>query len=142
MKPAFDVAVVGGGPAGATCAAFCAQAGLKTVVIERARFPRDKVCGDCLNPMALPVIDALALRERVFHLAHTRLLEVEFRGCGDECVQIPLPPTAAPEIGIRRSLLDALLLERAAECGAEILQETTVVGLSRTDGEWRIGTTG
>jgi geranylgeranyl reductase family protein len=142
MKPAFDVAVVGGGPAGAICAAFCAQAGLKTVVIERARFPRDKVCGDCLNPMALPVIDALALRERVFQLAHARLLQVEFRGCDDECVQIPLPPTTAPEIGIRRSLFDALLLERAAECGAEVLQETTVVGLSRTDDEWRLATTG
>src|SRR6266446_8322993 len=45
----YDVAVVGGGPAGATCAAFCASGGLRTLLIEREKFPREKVCGDCLN---------------------------------------------------------------------------------------------
>ena len=46
----FDVAIVGGGPAGAVCAAFCSGAGLRTLVLEREKFPREKVCGDCLNP--------------------------------------------------------------------------------------------
>src|SRR6266516_3855758 len=50
----FDVAIVGAGPAGSSCAAFCALAGLRTVVLERGKFPREKVCGDCLNPSCWP----------------------------------------------------------------------------------------
>src|SRR5204863_21120 len=52
----LDVAIVGGGPAGSTCAAFCAAAGLRTLVLEREKFPRDKVCGDCINPAGWPVL--------------------------------------------------------------------------------------
>ena len=57
----FDVAIVGGGPAGSSCAAFCAAAGLRTVVIEREKFPREKVCGDCVNPAGLPILQRLGL---------------------------------------------------------------------------------
>ncbi|MGZ4984203.1 MAG: FAD-dependent oxidoreductase, partial [Chthoniobacterales bacterium] len=46
----FDVAIVGSGPAGAACAAVCARAGVRTLLLEREKFPREKVCGDCLNP--------------------------------------------------------------------------------------------
>src|SRR6266513_315861 len=61
----FDVAIVGGGPAGSSCAAFCALAGLRTVVLEREKFPREKVCGDCLNPSRS--VDEKLLS--IFHLA-------------------------------------------------------------------------
>jgi flavin-dependent dehydrogenase len=57
----FDVAIVGAGPAGATCAAHCAAAGLRTLLLERALFPREKVCGDCLNPACWPLLDRLHL---------------------------------------------------------------------------------
>jgi len=39
----FDVAIVGGGPAGSSCAAFCAAAGLRKLVLDREKFPREKV---------------------------------------------------------------------------------------------------
>jgi flavin-dependent dehydrogenase len=42
----FDVAIVGAGPAGSSCAAFCALGGLRALVLEREKFPREKVCGD------------------------------------------------------------------------------------------------
>src|SRR5437899_12963443 len=60
-----DVAIVGGGPAGSTCAAFCAAAGLRTLVLEREKFPREKVCGDCLNPACWPVLARLELAEGI-----------------------------------------------------------------------------
>ncbi|PYK18270.1 MAG: hypothetical protein DME55_07180 [Verrucomicrobia bacterium] len=69
----FDVAIVGGGPAGSSCAAFCALAGLHTLVLERARFPRGKVCGDCLNPSCWPVLERLSLAQRVRDLPHSTL---------------------------------------------------------------------
>src|SRR2546422_830313 len=60
----YDVAIIGGGPAGATCAAFCASAGLRTLLLERETFPREKVCGDCLNPSAWPVLSRLGVDGR------------------------------------------------------------------------------
>ena len=68
----FDVAIVGGGPAGATCAAFCAKAGLRTLLLEREVFPREKVCGDCLNPASWPILRRLQLEERRPELAARR----------------------------------------------------------------------
>src|SRR5947207_1943593 len=61
----LDVAIVGGGPAGSSCAAFCALACLRTLVLEREKFPREKVCGDCLNPSCWPVLERLGVAQRV-----------------------------------------------------------------------------
>src|SRR6266536_5415595 len=69
----FDVAIVGGGPAGSTCAAFCAAAGLRTLVLEREKFPREKVCGDCINPACWPVLEKLELGEQIRNLQHAAL---------------------------------------------------------------------
>ena len=66
----FDVAIVGSGPAGASCAAFCANAGLRTLLLERENFPREKVCGDCLNPACWPILRRLGLMEEVRTLPH------------------------------------------------------------------------
>ena len=75
---AFDVAIVGGGPAGSSCAAFCAMAGLQSLIIDREKFPREKVCGDCLNPSCWPVLERLALTEKVRDLPHSKLSSVAF----------------------------------------------------------------
>lgn len=123
---AFDVAIVGGGPAGAACAAFCAAAGLRVAVIERAVFPRDKVCGDCLNPDAWPVLARLGLEERVRALPHTALRTVEFVGLRGAPVRLPLPEAERGEIAVKRRDLDALLLTRAAELGADVRQGQAV----------------
>ncbi|MGH8049004.1 MAG: FAD-dependent oxidoreductase, partial [Chthoniobacterales bacterium] len=45
----YDAIIVGAGPAGSVCAATLAQAGRRVLLLDKARFPRDKVCGDCLN---------------------------------------------------------------------------------------------
>lgn len=132
----FDIAVAGGGPAGAICAAFCARAGLRTVVVERERFPREKVCGDCLNPAVWPVLDRLELTHRVRALTHGKLQRVDFIGIGGRSVSVDLPHDA--EIAVKRSLFDQLLLARAAELGAEIRENTTVSAISERTDHWRI----
>lgn len=133
----FDVAIVGGGPAGSSCAAFCARAGLRTLLLEREKFPREKVCGDCINPSCWPVLRRLEVEDRVRKLPHGKLRRVEFIGINRQSVAIALPEDA--EIAVRRSLFDDLLMSRARELGAQVLQQTTVMGLRLTS-SWLIRT--
>src|SRR5437764_1571146 len=138
----FDVAIVGGGPAGSSCAAFCARGGLHTLVLERERFPLEKVCGDCLNPSCWPVLDRLALAPRVLDLAHSKLTSVEFIAIDGHKVIVHLPagdPPEAGEISVKRSLFDDLLLKRARELGAQVREEITVTALAHEEG-WKIAT--
>lgn len=131
MKAAnhFDVIIVGGGPAGASCAAFCAQAGVRTLVLERAVFPRDKVCGDCLNPDCWPVLERLGVEEAVRGLPHAELRSVEFISASGRRVALPFPEMKHSEIAVKRSVLDAVLLENAATRGAMVRQSAAVCGI-------------
>ena len=133
----FDVAIVGGGPAGSSCAAFCAQAGSRTLLLEREKFPREKVCGDCLNPSCWPVLQRLELEKPVRELPHGELRVVEFIGTNRRSVSSALPEGA--EIAVKRSLFDDLLLSRARALGSEVLEATTVSELQR-NGNWKITT--
>src|SRR6266513_2474581 len=137
----FDVAIVGGGPAGSSCAAFCALAGLRTVVLEREKFPREKVCGDCLNPSCWPVLRRLGIAGRMRQLPHGILDTVEFIAIGGRKIVVDLPSGEESEIAIKRSLFDALLLSRACELGVEVCEATTVTALTNSH-DWRIETAG
>src|ERR1700730_17109457 len=136
---AFDIAIVGGGPAGSSCAAFCAQAGLRTLVLERENFPRGKVCGDCLNPSCWPMLERLKLTQRVRDLPHCRLDSVEFITIDGPKVGIDLPPGGNGELSVKRSLFDALLLKRARDLGAHVREGTIVTALAHS-GNWKIET--
>ena len=125
----YDVAVIGAGPAGATCAALCAQAGRATILLERSVFPREKVCGDCLNPACWPILDRLGVSERLLELPHARLGAVEFIGLGGRALSYPLPASGRGEIAIKRSVFDQLMLNRARECGSEIREGSSVTGI-------------
>lgn len=137
----FDVAIVGGGPAGSTCAAFCTRVGLRTLVLERENFPREKVCGDCLNPSCWPVLQRLGLAYRVRDLSHSNLDSVEFIAIGGHNVIVDLPSGNDSELSVKRSLFDDLLLKRARELGAHVREETTVTALAH-DENWKIETAG
>lgn len=133
----FDVIIVGAGPAGSACAIRCAQAGLKVLVIERAVFPREKVCGDCINPGCWPILERLGVAHRMFELPHSSLAEVRFVSLSGEAIAFPLDASAHGEIAMKRAYFDNLLLERAIECGAEVRQGTTVTAIERG---WKVQT--
>ena len=129
----FDVAIVGGGPAGSSGAAFCAMAGLRTLLLERATFPREKVCGDCVNPACWPILRRLELAERLRAVPHAKLDRVELIGIKGRRLSVELPRGDSAEIAIKRSLLDELLLNRARELGATVQENTTVTALTPPD---------
>ncbi|HXX41938.1 MAG TPA: NAD(P)/FAD-dependent oxidoreductase [Chthoniobacterales bacterium] len=135
----FDVAIVGGGPAGSTCAAFCAAAGLRTVLIEREKFPREKVCGDCLNPACWAVLRRLEIFEGVRALPHGRLDHVDFIAINGRKIKVDLSSGDESEIAIKRSLFDQLLLNRARDGGAEIREQSVVTSLRKAgSNNWKI----
>jgi flavin-dependent dehydrogenase len=119
-----DVAIVGGGPAGATAALRFARAGLHVVLVDRHAFPRPKPCGDCLSPQASRLLDEMDLLQGVeatgpAHLAGWRIIGPAGRSFdgrfADVCGGDPLVETA---LAISRSRLDAVLLDAARLAGA------------------------
>ncbi len=139
----FDVAIVGGGPAGSSCAAFCALAGLRALVLEREKFPREKVCGDCLNPSCWPVLKRLGVAQCVRELPHSKLGSVHFIAIDGHEVTVDLPTGDDCEFSVKRSLFDDLLLRRARDLGTQIREEATVTALANSlesTRDWKIET--
>lgn len=124
----FDVAIVGGGPAGATCAAFCARAGLRTLLLEREKFPREKVCGDCVNPGAWSVLQRLGVAAEIRKLPHAKLQRVDFVPITGGAVSVDLPADA--DIAVKRSLFDEVLFRRAEQLGAHVCEGVTVTAVA------------
>jgi geranylgeranyl reductase family protein len=127
----FDVLVVGAGPAGSATAHGLATAGLRVLVADRARFPRDKPCGGGLTTRAFrrcPVDPTEVVEERV------DLVELRFR-YGDSVVR----KAAAPVIWMtQRRRLDAFLLDAARAAGADVREGVHVShddGVVSLDGE-------
>jgi geranylgeranyl reductase family protein len=138
----YDLIVVGAGPAGSTCAALCAMSGKKVLLLEASRFPRDKVCGDCLNPTAWPVLEQLGVASRVRALPSTvpRMIRFSVVGAGETEIPIPASNAAAPELVVRRRDLDALLVEHAIDSGVEFQDRSPATSLRRISDSWEITT--
>lgn len=132
-----DIIISGGGPAGSSCAAFCAAGGLKTLVLEKTAFPRDKVCGDCINPACWPVLERLGVAGRILDLPHSKLEAVEFIGINGRSIEYQLEASGLAEIAVKRSLFDHVLLQRAIESGAEVRQNAAVTSVERG---WKVKT--
>ena len=63
MQYDFDIIIVGGGPAGATCALYAHRAGLNILLVDRKTFPRDKICGDAIPGKCITILKELDLLE-------------------------------------------------------------------------------
>ncbi|MEI6323579.1 MAG: NAD(P)/FAD-dependent oxidoreductase [bacterium] len=133
----YDLIIVGAGPAGSSCAIHCAEKGLKVLMIDSSRFPRDKVCGDCLNPSAWPVLERLGLSSRVQELPNSSVRAIRFSVAGGHTIELPLSQ-GQQEVVVRRREFDALLTERAQEEGVEFQDGTTITSLQRLRTLWEV----
>jgi geranylgeranyl reductase family protein len=115
-----DVVVVGGGPAGAAAAITLARAGREVVVVDRARFPRDKCCGDGLTAGALRHLEALGLRPATVASWQT-VDDVWVRSPSGRAVCFPMPRGQGVFAAVaERADLDAALLDEARAAGAKV----------------------
>jgi menaquinone-9 beta-reductase len=128
----YEAIVVGAGPAGATAAILLAEAGWKVALLEKQRFPRRKVCGECVAASNLSLLDALGVGGAFGRLAGPELHQVGLL-CGTQALWAPLPRrTLGPHRwgrALGREHLDSLLLARAREVGATVLQPCTAFAL-------------
>lgn len=121
-----DLAVVGAGPAGAAAAISAARAGLEVVVVDKARFPRDKTCGDGLTAQALRLLDEFGVgRADILGPGDgVAVHETVLVGPRGRMARLPLDARLAV-VAPRRSI-DAVLASRVAPAGARLLEGTTV----------------
>jgi len=123
----WDVAIIGGGPAGLSAAHAAAAAGARTIILERAEHPRYKTCGGGLIGASLNAVKdlpALPARDEIRSVTFT------LRG-GHEFTKSDAEPIFTT---VMREEFDAALLERALKAGAEIRQRTLVRSITQDDG--------
>jgi len=137
-----DVIVVGAGPSGSTTAYYLAQAGLNVLLIEKSRFPRDKVCGDGLTPRAVKSLVAMGIdvSEEAGWLRNKGLRVIG----GGMRLELPWPELSSyPGYGLvrTRASLDEMLAHRAQSAGAKLLEGTTVTGPLLDDDGQAVGVT-
>ena len=122
-----DVLVVGGGPAGASCAYWLAEAGHDVVFVEKKRFPREKTCGDGLTPRAVKQLHDMGLAEPLAAFHRYDGLRAVAHGITME-LQWPEHPEFPPYgYVVRRRDLDQMVAEHAVKAGATLRQGTEAV---------------
>lgn len=120
----FDALIIGGGPGGATSALLLAKAGWSVAVVEKATFPRKKVCGEFLSGSSWPLLRHLGVAESFVELAGPEVRQVGLFA-GDHAVTSEMPRTRTGDgwgRALGRDQLDTMLLDRAAAAGAHVFQ--------------------
>ncbi len=117
MRAEFDVAIVGAGPAGASAAIELARRGWSVLLLEKERFPRDKVCGEFLSPEAMDDIARWGAAARLAAEPVERIDRGTFFLAPGRTVDFPLP---RPALGVSRRLLDTVLAAEAESSGAHV----------------------
>jgi flavin-dependent dehydrogenase len=137
MRDAYDAIIVGGGPSGATSAVLLADAGWRVAVVEKAPFPRRKVCGEFISETTWPLLRQLGVAGPLLKIAGPRVRRV-----GIYAARTMVTAELGSAVGraqnggraVGREHLDTLLLQRAAVAGARIWQPCALSQLVENEG--------
>ena len=135
--------MVGAGPGGSSTAWHLAQQGIDVVMLDRAEFPRDKVCAEYLSPQASRILSAMGAMDAIDASGPAHLTGMRVRSPnGDEihgsfAALHGFRAFRDRGIAVRRSVLDEILVRRAQESGVRLLERTRVTDVVR-DGSGRV----
>lgn len=129
MSESFDVIVVGARCAGAPLATMLARRGLRVCVVDKDRFPSDTLSTHGIQPAGVQVLERIGVLDRLLKIAppmvRGRMVFDDDVGVIDDVIAI----TGAPILSVRRITLDEILVNAAAEAGADVRTQTAVTGL-------------
>src|SRR5262249_21004994 len=131
-SPDADVIVVGAGPAGAVAATLLARGGARVRLLDRAAFPRDKLCGDTVNPGTLAVLRRLQLA-RAANTCGLPIHGMRLSGANGVVVDGRYPDGLVGRALLRRHL-DWMLVEDALAAGVQFEPGVSVRGAIIEDG--------
>lgn len=119
----YDAVVIGAGPAGSCAALALARQGRAVAIVEKAEFPRRKVCGEFISATNIALLDMLGVGEKWREKAGPEVRRVGLFA-GDRCVTAAMPPAGDRGYGraLGRDILDDFLLTAAREAGATVFQ--------------------
>lgn len=127
-----DVLIVGGGPAGSSCAWGLRSSGLHVVILDKSRFPRNKVCGGWITP---PVFEVLDLQPEEYARGRICQAITCFRIGNMSRHEVAVPYDRTVSYGIRRCEFDEFLLRRS---GAQLYEGLPISRLERCSDGWII----
>ena len=137
----YDVAIIGGGPAGSTAATLLAKAGRRVIVFEREKFPRFHV-GESLLPFSMQTFDRLGVREKLDAAFMPKYGGEIAAACGTKGVKFYFKDGFRSQrdraYQVTRSDFDKVLLDHSRENGAEVHEETEVTKLNFDDDRVKI----
>jgi menaquinone-9 beta-reductase len=135
-----DVAIAGGGPAGLAAAIHAARGGLSVAVFEREELPRDKACGEGLMPPGLRALERLGARAGLGPADWAPIRGIRYLQEDGSALEGRLPGEGG--IGIRRTALARVLLDKARESGVTVHAKTAVRAHRRAEDRTSIETDG
>jgi flavin-dependent dehydrogenase len=141
MDARFDVAVIGAGPAGSAAAITMARRGYNVALIDKQIFPREKLCGDFVNPINWPIFRELGVDERVLTLPHARVNGFRITSFGGASAEASFAQRGQDRsfgLGLKRAHLDHALLQRAQECGVTVRTGERIKRISKSSREWQL----
>jgi geranylgeranyl reductase family protein len=137
----FDVAIIGAGPGGSAAAITLSRAGYSVALLDKERFPREKLCGDFVNPANWPLFRDLGIEEQILSSDHEQVTTFRISSFSGAEAEVPLWPRngqAVFGLGLRRASLDNLLLKKADSEGASVWQGCRVIGLNHEARRWSL----
>ena len=124
----FDIAIIGGGPAGSTAAIHLSRAGLKVGLFEKKTFPREVLCGEFLSAEVIESLKKLNLYNKFLLLNPNRINSFRFISEDSSDLETKFQFEA---YSMKRSIFDNFLLKEAEKSGAKIFQPTEVKKIER-----------
>jgi flavin-dependent dehydrogenase len=130
-NPKSEILIVGAGPAGAGAAIRLAQQGFSVTLVEREKFPRQKLCGEFISPECFAHFRELGVLDEMLSGGGDRITETVFYAPNGKRVSVPSKWFNREEtaLGLSRAQMDFRLMERAKDIGIDVLEDTAAVGL-------------